>query len=172
MQQYSHESVQQALDRLGLGLTVRLFEETTATSQQAAEQIGCELGQIAKSLLFIVNGQPVIVVASGDQRVDDRKLSTLFNVSRKKVKIATADQCIEITGYGPGSVPPLAHRRDDLTILLDDQLQRFEQLYAAAGAHNAIFPVKCNQLPSITGGHFVDVYRESTPAENTSADAK
>jgi prolyl-tRNA editing enzyme YbaK/EbsC (Cys-tRNA(Pro) deacylase) len=165
MQPYNHETVQQALDRLGLGLTVRLFEETTATSRQAADQIGCELGQIAKSLLFIVDGQPVIVVASGDQRVDDRKLSTLFNVSRKKVKIANSDQCIEITGYAPGSVPPLAHKHDKLTILLDDQLQRFDQLYAAAGAHNAIFPVRCDQMSTVTGGRFADVYRESSPAE-------
>jgi prolyl-tRNA editing enzyme YbaK/EbsC (Cys-tRNA(Pro) deacylase) len=165
MQHYNHETVQQALDQLGLGLQVRLFEETTATSQQAADQIGCELGQIAKSLLFIVDGQPVIVVASGDQRVDDRKLSTIFSVSRKKVKIGTADQCVEITGYAPGSVPPLAYRSDDLVVLLDDQLQRFEQLYAAAGAHNAIFPVARDQLPMVTGGRFVDVYRENTPAE-------
>lgn len=165
MQPYTYETVQQALDQLGLGMTVRLFEETTATSQQAADQIGCELGQIAKSLLFIVDGQPVIVIASGDQRVDDRKLSALLSVTRKKVKIATADQCVEITGYAPGSVPPLAYRRDDITVLLDDQMQRFEQLYAAAGAHNAIFAVTRDQLPLVTRGRYVDVYRENTPAE-------
>ncbi len=158
---FSHETVQAALDRLNLGLSIQLFEETTATSQQAADRIGCELGQIAKSILFIIDGQPVIVVASGDQRVDDRKLAALFNVSRKKVKVATADQCLEITGYAPGSVPPLAYRQQDLKVLLDDQLQRFEMLYAAGGAHNAIFPVRREQLPQITDGAFTDVYREA-----------
>lgn len=162
MQQYSHETVQAALDRLGLGLAVRLFDETTATSQQAAQQIGCELGQIAKSLLFMVDGRPIVVVASGDQHVDDRKLAALLDVSRKKVKIATAEQCVEMTGYAPGSVPPLAYRQEDLTVLLDAQLERFEYLYAAAGAHNAIFPVRCEQLPIITGGRFVDVHRENS----------
>lgn len=166
MTEFSHETVQSALDRLKLGLSVQVYDETTATSQQAADRIGCELGQIAKSILFIIDGQPVVVVASGDQRVDDRKLAALFNVSRKKVKIATAEQCVEITGYAPGSVPPLAYRQSDLKVLLDHQLQRFDQLYAAAGAHNAIFPVRCDQLPQVTGAEFANLYREadSTPA--------
>jgi prolyl-tRNA editing enzyme YbaK/EbsC (Cys-tRNA(Pro) deacylase) len=160
MEQLTPNDVQRALDALESGIQVRLFEQSTATSQLAAEQIGCELGQIAKSILFLVDEKPVVVVASGDQRVDDKKLAALLNVNRKKVKIATADQCITITGYAPGGVPPLGHRTPNLMIYLDDSLRRYQQLYGAAGAANAIFPVRLDQLETLTGGTFADVKRE------------
>jgi prolyl-tRNA editing enzyme YbaK/EbsC (Cys-tRNA(Pro) deacylase) len=155
------EYVQQALNALNLGIQIRIFTESTATSQLAAEQIGCELGQIAKSILFMVDDQPVIVVASGDQRVDDKKLAALLNVNRKKVKIASADQCIEITGYAPGGVPPLGYRTNGIRVFLDDTMKRYEVLYAAAGAHNAIFPMLVTQLEPVTGGTFADLKRET-----------
>jgi prolyl-tRNA editing enzyme YbaK/EbsC (Cys-tRNA(Pro) deacylase) len=154
VEQLTPDDVQKALDALGLDLQLRLFEDSTATSQLAAEQIGCELGQIAKSILFIIDEKPVIVVASGDQRVDDKKLAALLNVNRKKVKIATAEQCIAITGYAPGGVPPLGY-----------SLQRYEQLYGAAGASNAIFPVRLDQLEGVTGGTFADVRRVNDPPQ-------
>jgi prolyl-tRNA editing enzyme YbaK/EbsC (Cys-tRNA(Pro) deacylase) len=131
----------------------------------AADNIGCELGQIVKSLAFIVDEQPIVVLASGDQRVDDRKLAAMFNVGRKKVKVATADQCVEIYGYAPGGVPPLAHRTSSLPIYLDDSLQRYQQLYAAGGAHNAIFPITLQQLVDISSASFADVKRDNSGAE-------
>lgn len=149
--------VQTALDQLNTGITIRFFENTTATSQQAADNIGCELGQIVKSLAFIIDEKPIIVLASGDQRVDDKKLAAIHNVGRKKVRTASAEQCIEIYGYAPGGVPPLAHRTPGLPIYIDDSLKRYEQLYAAGGAHNAIFPITLNQLQQITNGQFSDV---------------
>jgi Cys-tRNA(Pro) deacylase len=161
MEQWTPADVQRALDGLGLDIQIRLFDDSTATSQLAAEQIGCQLGQIAKSIVFIVDEKPVVVIASGDQRVDDKKLAALFNVSRKKVKIATAEQCIEITGYAPGGVPPLGHRTPNLTIFIDDSLSRYDQLYAAAGASNAIFPLRIDQIEKVTAGTFADVKRES-----------
>lgn len=161
MEQLTPNHVQQALDALKLGIQIRYFEDSTATSQAAADQIGCELGQIAKSILFMVDEQPVIIIASGDQRVDDKKLAGLMNVNRKKVKIATADQCIAITGYAPGGVPPLAHRTNGIRVFLDDAMKRYDQLYGAAGAHNAIFPVLLTQLEQVTGGTFADVKREA-----------
>ena len=161
MQALTPDDVQAALQKLGLDITMIFFDNSTATSQQAADEIGCELGQIVKSLAFIVNGQqPVTVLASGDQRVDERKLAALYNVGRKKVKAATAEQCVEIWGYAPGGVPPLGHRTPDLPVYLDDSLQRYTQLYAAGGAHNAIFPVTLAQLVMMTGGTFMDIKRE------------
>ncbi|HEX2619308.1 MAG TPA: YbaK/EbsC family protein, partial [Phototrophicaceae bacterium] len=142
MEQFTPDHVQGALDALGLGIRIRFFEESTATSQMAADNIGCELGQIAKSIVFLVDEQPFVVITSGDQRVDDKKLAAAMNVNRKKVKIATAEQCIELTGYAPGGVPPLGYRSTNLRILLDESFRRYDQLYAAGGAHNAIFPVK------------------------------
>ncbi len=160
MQPQTPEDVQRALDRLVPGTQIRFFETTTATSQQAADNIGCKLGQIVKSICFIVGGtQPVIVLASGDQRVDDRKIAGLMNVGRKQVKTATADECVIIFGYPPGSVPPVAHRAENIIYYIDDSLRRFEQLYAAGGAHNAIFPITLAQLERATGGKVVDVVR-------------
>ncbi len=156
-------NVQAALDSFNLGIQIRFFDNSTATSQMAADNIGCELGQIAKSLAFLVDGQPIMVIASGDQRVDDRKIASLHNVGRKKVRAASPEQCIELYGYAPGGVPPLAYRTPDLPVYLDNSLQRFQQIYAAGGAHNAIFPVTLDQLVQISGGKFVDVKRDAPP---------
>jgi prolyl-tRNA editing enzyme YbaK/EbsC (Cys-tRNA(Pro) deacylase) len=157
MQPLTSADVQAALNQLNTGITIRFFENTTATSQQAADNIGCELGQIVKSLAFIIDEKPIIVLASGDQRVDDKKLAAIYDVGRKKVKTASPEQCVEIYGYAPGGVPPLAHRTPGLPIYLDDSLKRYEQLYAAGGAHNAIFPVTLSQLEKMTSGQFADV---------------
>lgn len=164
MQPLTAETVQAALDQAISGTTITFYDTSTATSQEAADSIGCELGQIVKSLLFIIEAQPIIVLASGDQRVDDRKLAALFNVGRKKVKVATAEQCIAITGYAPGGVPPLGHRTPGLPIYIDDSLQRYKQVYAAAGAANAIFPVQLHALVNAVNGQITDLARqESTP---------
>jgi prolyl-tRNA editing enzyme YbaK/EbsC (Cys-tRNA(Pro) deacylase) len=157
--------VQAALDRFAPGVKIQFFETSTATSQQAADNIGCQLGQIVKSLAFMIDEKPIVILASGDQRVDDKKLAALFNVSRKRIKTASAEQCIEIYGYAPGGVPPVGHRTVSLPIYIDDSLKRFEQVYAAAGAHNAIFPIPLAQLAAITGGTFADVKRDNNVNE-------
>jgi prolyl-tRNA editing enzyme YbaK/EbsC (Cys-tRNA(Pro) deacylase) len=161
MDSLTPNDVQKALDSFNLGIQIRFFENSTATSQLAADEIGCELGQIAKSICFIVEDKPVVVIASGDQRVDDRKIAALLGVSRKQVKFATPEQCIEFIGYLPGGVPPLGHRTPLRAIYLDDSLKRFTQIYPAGGASNAIFGVPLDQLPTITGGTFADIRREA-----------
>lgn len=162
MQPLTSDDVQVALDRLGLGIHIRFFDTSTATSQMAADNIGCELGQIVKSLAFIVNGQPILVLASGDQRVDDRKIAEIYGVGRKKVKIASSDECIAIYGYAPGGVPPLGHRTSNLPTYIDDSLLRYEQVYAAGGAHNAIFGLTIPQLLDMSGGTIADVVRKDS----------
>lgn len=155
------DNVQKALDTLLPGTTIRFFEATTATSQQAADQIGCLLGQIVKSICFVIGDRPVIVLTSGDQKVDDRKLADLHGVGRKQVRAASAHQCIDLLGYPPGSVPPLAHR-SPVTTWIDKSLERFDQLYAAGGAHNAIFPITLSALVSATGGQMAEVVKDQT----------
>src|ERR1051326_2031102 len=109
MEALTPDHVQMALDALHPGITIRLFPHSTATASLAAESIGCEIGQIAKSLCFVVHDRPILVIVSGDQRVDERKLATLLGVTRKAVKFATPDQCIEYYGYTPGGIPPVGH---------------------------------------------------------------
>ncbi len=161
MEPLTPQHVQDILDTFNQGIKIRFFENSTATSQLAADEIGCELGQIAKSICFIVDDKAVVVIASGDQRVDDRKVAALLGVSRKQVKFATPEQCIEQIGYAPGGVPPLAHRTAPRAVYLDDALKRYPQIYPAGGASNAIFGVTLDQLELITGGTFVDVRREA-----------
>jgi len=161
MESLTPEYVQSALDQFGLGIRIRYFENSTATSQLAADEIGCELGQIAKSICFTVDEKPIVVIASGDQRVDDRKVAALLGVTRKQVKFATPEQCINLIGYAPGGVPPLAHRTPPRAIYLDDSLKRYQQIYPAGGASNAIFGVTLDQLETITGGRFEDIKRDA-----------
>jgi prolyl-tRNA editing enzyme YbaK/EbsC (Cys-tRNA(Pro) deacylase) len=158
--------VQATLDALGFGIAIRYFDATTATSQQAADNIGCELGQIVKSIAFIVEEQPVIVLTSGDQRVDDKKVAAHYNVGRKKVRVATPEELVAIYGYEPGSVPPLAHRTQGIHVYIDQTLQRFDQLYAAGGAHNTIFPVTMPQLLQMSSGKIMDVVRTTLDANS------
>ena len=159
MQPLTTDDVRAALNTLLPGTEITLYDDSTATSQQAADAIGCELGQIVKSLAFIINGTPILVLASGDQFVDDRKLAAMFDVGRKKVKTAKPDQCIEYYGYAPGGVPPVGHR-EKLPTYIDDSLGRYETVYAAAGAHNAIFPIPYADLVRITAGIVADVKKQ------------
>lgn len=159
MQPFTPEDVQAALDLLDPAIRIRFFETTTATSQQAADNIGCALGQIVKSLCFMVDAQPISVLTSGDQRVDDRKLAAFYAVGRKKVRAATPEECIHIWGYVPGGVAPKPYRTPDIPIYVDAALQRYELVYAAGGAHNALFPISLAQLIVWTGGQIADVVK-------------
>ncbi len=155
------QHVLQALQDLGLhDIEMITFDESTATSQKAADQIGCKLGQIVKSLGFMVDGEPVLVLASGDGMVDDRKLATMHDVGRKKVKIAKPQQLVDIWGYVPGGMPPLGHRTNGFPVYIDTSLQRFETLYAAGGTHNTIFAIPRQTLVEKSRGQYADVRRD------------
>ncbi|MBN1312203.1 MAG: YbaK/EbsC family protein [Anaerolineae bacterium] len=159
MASYTHQDVQAALSSLGLDIDVQIFEASTATAPQAAEAIGTELGSIVKSLCFTVDGEPILVLAAGDQQVDTRKLAELHGVGRKKVRIADAETTVQATGYDVGGVAPVGHPRP-LAILIDMTLQHYETVYAAAGSPNAIFPISLEELVRVTGGRFVDIAKE------------
>jgi prolyl-tRNA editing enzyme YbaK/EbsC (Cys-tRNA(Pro) deacylase) len=161
MEALTPDHVQTALHAFHLGITIRLFPHSTATAPLAAEAIGCEIGQIAKSLCFVVQGRLILVIASGDQRVDDRKLAQLLGVTRKQVTFATPAQCIEHYGYAPGGVPPVGHRHRPHAVFLDASLERYTHVYPAGGASNAIFGITPAQLAHISGGTFADVKRDT-----------
>jgi prolyl-tRNA editing enzyme YbaK/EbsC (Cys-tRNA(Pro) deacylase) len=160
MEALTPDHVQTALNAFHLGITIQLFPHSTATAPLAAASIGCEIGQIAKSLCFVVHDQPILVIAAGDQRVDDRKLARLLGVTRKQVKFATPAQCLEHYGYAPGGVPPVGHRHRPHAVYLDASLKRYTQIYPAGGASNAIFGVTLAQLEHLSGGTFADVKRD------------
>lgn len=150
------KTVQKALDQLGVITEIVHFEHSTATAEQAAERIGTALGSIVKSLVFMVQDEPVVVLVAGDQRANDRKIAAEYGVGRKKVKIANPDQCITHVGYAPGGVPPVGHRKP-VPVLIDATLGRFETIYAAAGTSNTIFPIPFSQLVTLTNGKLIDI---------------
>ena len=148
--------VQAALDALGLDIQVRTFDVPTSTAEEAAAAIGCPLGAIVKSLCFVVDGRPILVLAAGDRRVDTKALRRIFGVSKRKVKIADPDTVRRLTGYAVGGVPPLGHVQPMHT-LVDGSLSRFDTVYAAAGTSNTIFAIAYRTLVDVTGGEVHDL---------------
>ncbi|MBN1937365.1 MAG: YbaK/EbsC family protein [Anaerolineae bacterium] len=151
--------VQVALDALHLGSEIRTFAVPTGTAQEAADAIGCALGAIVKSLCFIVNGEPVLVLAAGDKQVDSKALRRIFGVSKRQVKIADVETVRRVTGFEVGGVAPFGHLQP-MTILIDRSLSRFETVYAAAGSSNTIFPIAYADLVASTGGQGCDLVKE------------
>jgi len=155
----SSERVQAALDAWGLGIHVVKFAASTATASEAAAAAGCELGAIVKSLLFLIDGQPILVLVSGDRLADQKKLAALFGVSKKKVRLADAETVQRVTGYQVGGVPPVGHDKP-LPVVVDASLGRFETVWAAAGAPDAVFPIAYSQLVKITSGREAAITEE------------
>jgi Cys-tRNA(Pro) deacylase len=139
---------------LGPDFAVVEFEVSTGTSAEAAAAIGCELAQIAKSLVFRATGErPVLVVASGANRVDEKKIAALLG---ETIGRADADFVREKTGYAIGGVAPVGHAVAP-AVLLDVDLQRFDTIWAAAGTPNAVFRLTPADLERLTGGRFADI---------------
>jgi prolyl-tRNA editing enzyme YbaK/EbsC (Cys-tRNA(Pro) deacylase) len=151
--------VQSALAELGLDRTVVELVVEARTSQQAADAVGVSVGQIAKSLVFTVDGAPVMVIASGVNRVDERKLGRLTGGT---VRRADAETVKRATGYTIGGVPPLAHDTA-LPIWVDEDLLGHDLIYAAAGVPECVFPLTPDELLRATGGRIADV-KESKPS--------
>jgi len=131
------------------------FEEPTPTSEAAARAVGCSVGEIAKTILFIVGTKPIVVVTRGDLKIKGSRLKQAAEL-KGKVRLPQAAEVVEYTGYQPGGVCPFL-LPGDLTVLIDSSMRRFPKVYAAAGnAHSAV-PISVDQLLEITGGEEVEV---------------
>ncbi len=130
------------------------FEQSTHTSAEAAAAIGCDVAQIAKSMLFrAADGRPVLVVASGVNRVDERKIATLLG---QTIARADADFVLRHSGFPVGGVPPVGHAIRPLTVL-DWDLERYPTIWAAAGSPNAVFALSPADLARLTDAAFEEV---------------
>ena len=139
---------------LGGRFTVLEFDAGTRTAADAAAAIGCTVAEIAKSLLFkAASGRPVLVVASGVNRVDEKKVAALLG---EKISRADADFVREKTGFAIGGVPPVGHV-EALVALIDADLLQFETIWAAAGTPNAVFKLTPGELVELTGGRVAEV---------------
>lgn len=142
--------VQALLDGIGLGHRVVEHEGSTRTSEDAANAVGCAVAQIAKSLIFRAKetGRPVLVVASGANRVDEKAVGRLIG---EKIERADPEFVRQSTGFAIGGVPPIGHAVPPL-VMIDDDLLRLETIWAAAGTPNAVFRLTPADLVSMTGG--------------------
>jgi len=138
----------------GLELAVREFPDGTRTAADAARAIGCQVDQIVKSLVFVADTDPVLVLCSGGNRVDVVKVGR--ERSAVAVRKADAGEVRAATGYAIGGTPPFGHARD-LPVLIDRQLTGFEVVWAAAGTPRHVFPVAPGDLVAATGGRVADV---------------
>ena len=146
----SAQRVQERLDAIGRGHAVIEHAGSTRTAEEAAAAVGCAVAQIAKSLIFRAkgSGRPVLVVASGANRVDEKAVGRLIG---ETIERADPDFVREATGYAIGGVSPIGHVVPPL-VLIDADLMRLDSLWAAAGTPNAVFRLTPADLVDITGG--------------------
>jgi prolyl-tRNA editing enzyme YbaK/EbsC (Cys-tRNA(Pro) deacylase) len=149
------QRVQKALDAFGLSLEVVELPASTRTAVEAAQAAGCTVGQIVKSLVFreAQSGQPVLVLASGANRVDERKLADLLG---EPVGKADADFVRSASGFAIGGVPPVGHSQPIRTFI-DEDLLAYDVVWAAAGTPNAVFHLAPADLVKITAGTVAEV---------------
>jgi prolyl-tRNA editing enzyme YbaK/EbsC (Cys-tRNA(Pro) deacylase) len=142
--------VQRILAEKGLVTQVVEFAETTRSSADAARQIGCSVAQIAKSLIFRAkpSNRPVLIIASGANRVDEKAIEALLGEGIGK---ADAEFVRDKTGYAIGGVAPVGHASPVVTFI-DEDLLRFDSIWAAAGTPFAVFRLSPQDLPELTGG--------------------
>ena len=139
----------------GLGIEVREYEQPTPNSVKAAEAVGCTPAEIAKTILFIVGGEPVAIVTCGDLKVNGSRLKLATGI-KGKARLPDADEVIRYTGYAPGGVCPFL-LPSGLRILIDSSMRRFDTVYAAAGNDHSAVPITVDRLIEVTGGEEVDV---------------
>ena len=140
---------EKALKEFDKNLHIEYLEQTARTANDAATALGCKIGAIVKSLLFKTEKSFVLCLVSGDKKCSLNKLKKILN--EKDVSMANADQVKEITGYTIGGVSPIGHLTK-VNILIDNNLARFEDIFAAAGHPNCIFKINFEQLLKLTNG--------------------
>lgn len=138
----------------GVTIAVTRFPATTRTAQDAAREIGCAVAEIVKSLVFLADGAPVVVLCSGADRVDEAKLRSA--VGAATVRRATADEAKSATGYAIGGVPPFGHA-SGVAVIVDRGLLQFATVWAAAGLPDAVFPTAPAELVRLSHGLVADV---------------
>ncbi|MGD1995309.1 MAG: YbaK/EbsC family protein [Anaerolineae bacterium] len=151
----SARKVQEALRELGFSYEVTELPQTTRTATDAARAVGCQVGQIVKSLVFKTESshRPILVIASGPNRVNEEKIAEFLS---EPVAMADADFVRERTGFAIGGVPPVGHRQR-LETFIDEDLLEYERVWAAAGTPNAVFSLDPADLTKMSGGRVVSI---------------
>lgn len=138
----SFEKAKKHLEKYNLEDRIIEFPVSTATVREAAEALGCTDGEIAKSLAFVVNDKYILIIAAGDQKIDNPKFKAEFNT---KAKMIPFDNVGDLIGHRAGGVCPFGVN-DDVLIYLDDSLKKYEIVYPACGSHNSAVKLKLEEL--------------------------
>jgi prolyl-tRNA editing enzyme YbaK/EbsC (Cys-tRNA(Pro) deacylase) len=146
------EKVMSAARKLGLEVEIKTLDQPTRTVAEAAAALGVDAGQIAKSLVFLADGEPIVIVASGAHRVDLNQLALACDCA--VIDKATPDDVRAATGFAVGGVPPFGH---GLSVMLDEALLEHEVVYAAGGDGNTLFAVDPRKLAAATNARLVKV---------------
>ena len=156
----SAQHVQEALKALGYSNLVVEHEQTTKSAREAAQAIGCQLGQIVKSLIFRTRDshRPILVLVSGQNRVDEARLGQLV---AEPVERADPDFVSLTTGFSIGGVPPLGHKTQMVTFI-DEDLLAWDEIWAAGGSPNAVFKLTPAEMLSMTHGQAAKI-KQSEP---------
>ena len=144
----------EALKKFNSEIKVIELEQTARTANDAANSLNTEVGSIVKSLLFRNEGNFLLCLVSGDKRCSINKLKKIFN--SKDLSMASPDEVKDQTGYTIGGVSPVGHK-NKLEIIVDESLNRFKNLYAAAGHPNCIFKINFDELLNLTNGTVKDI---------------
>lgn len=143
------DQVEAVLRRLGAASTVHTFDQEVPTAAAAAEQLGCDVGAIANSLVFVAGDEALLVLTSGAHRVDTGHLARLLGVP--KIRRASPERVLEATGQQVGGVAPVGHPAP-LRTVVDVWLEKHDVVWAGAGDHLSMFPTSFAELVRLTGG--------------------
>ncbi len=154
MHERAAEFVERAREEYGVDVDVHEFDEGTKTAVDAADAVGCDVAQIASSIVVVADDEPVVVVTSGANRVDLEKVAVYRDAS--DARMAEADEVKEATGWSIGGVPPICHATG-VPVLLDDTLLDHDQVWAAAGTPTAVWPIEPERLRDLADAEAVDV---------------
>ena len=157
------ERVKQALAARALDPDlVRELPADTSTAASAARAVDAPQGSIVKSLIFLAEGVPILVLVAGDQRADVKQLRADLGLSKRQLRIAQPAEVLQHTGFEVGGVPPVGHTHS-LRTLIDRTLGRFDTVWAAAGNAHAVFPIAYEQLVAIINGEVMDLGAVPSP---------
>jgi Cys-tRNA(Pro) deacylase len=140
----------------GIEAEIIAYSSETPTVQAAADVVGCAPAQIVKSLLFLVDQQPVLAISPGQLKIDRRKIASHFGVGRKRVRLADADEVQEQTGYPVGAVPPFGLKKP-VPALLDPAVLDYETVYAGGGSSDRLLRIPSSELMRITAATMVSL---------------
>jgi prolyl-tRNA editing enzyme YbaK/EbsC (Cys-tRNA(Pro) deacylase) len=144
---------------LGHDVEVRRFPQGTKTAADAARAVGCDIGQIVKSLVFMADGRAVLALTSGANRVDTARLAEL--VGAAEARRANADEVRAATGYAIGGTPPFGHPKP-ISAFMDQDLFGYEEIWAAAGTSDSVFRTTPEELRAATGAGTADFKERTT----------